>query len=167
MGITSDKLNVKGPFLFGGFAIGCLGYILLLSTTNTAAVIIATCLVTSGCYGCIILLPVWIAINTGGYTKRGATWAVSELCGLSLSIMGTRIYTEPPHFIKGHAIVLTFNAVALISSALNYFWMRSQNRKKDRIEREYAERGEVHPHILKNATLEDVQDQHISFRYVL
>lgn len=144
-----------------------LGYIILLSTTNAAASIIATCLVTSGCYGCVAIIPVWLAINTGGFTKRGATWAFVETCGLSFSIMGSRIYTDAPRFIKGHSIVLAFNVLGAISVVLNSLWMRHLNKQKDQIEREYAERRERHPHIAANATLEDVQDQHIYFRYVL
>lgn len=81
--------------------------------------------------------------------------------------MGTRIYTDPPRFIKGHSIVLAVTTAAAASTVVNYFWMRSQNRKKDVIEREYSERNEVHPHIASNASLEDLQDQHISFRYIL
>jgi hypothetical protein len=162
----SDYWNTKGPFLCGGYSLASLGFILLMSTTNKIALIFATCLVTSGCYGCIILLPVWLSINTGGYTKRGATWALSEMCGLAFSIMGTRVYTDPPRFIKGHGIVLSITTVAAISAMVNFLWMRSQNQKKDRTEKEYAERNEIHPHILSNATLEDVQDQHISFRYI-
>jgi hypothetical protein len=163
----SDRLNTKGPFLLAGYVIACLGFILLICTTNTIARIIATCLVTSGAYGCIILVPVWIAINTGGYTKRSATWALAEASGLSFSIMGTRVYTDPPRFIKGHSIVLAVTAAAATSTMINYFWMRSQNRKKEAIEKEYTERNEIHPHIATNATLEDLQDQHISFRYIL
>ena len=83
------------------------------------------------------------------------------------SIMGTRIYTNPPRFFKGHSIVLAFNVIAGIGTLLNAFWMRRENRRKDCIEHEYAERNLLHPHIVDNATLEDVQDQHISFRYIV
>lgn len=106
-------------------------------------------------------------INTAGYTKRAATWPFLEVFGLSWSIMGSRIYDTPPRFTKGHSVVLALNALAMINAAAAYWWMRRMNRIKDRTEREYAERGEVHPHIAHGLTLEHVQDQHISFRYVL
>ena len=166
VGITSDKLNKKGPFLLAGYIVCCVGYIILLSTTNSVVSIIAACLITSGCYSAIILLPTWIAINTAGFTKRGATWAFSETAGLCFSVMGTRIYNTPPRYIKGHSIVLAFNVVAAITAILTMLWMIRKNKKKDRVQREYSERGEVHPHIVHEATLGDVQDDHISFRYI-
>ncbi len=121
----------------------------------------------SACYVPIILVPVWMLINTGGYTKRAATWPVCETVGQTWAIMGTRIYDTPPRFIKGHSVVLGFNLLAIVCCFSVYLYMRWQNRKRDRIERELAERGEIHPHIAEQLTLEHVQDYHISFRYVL
>ena len=106
-------------------------------------------------------------INTGGYTKRAATWPVCETVGQVLAIMGTRIYDTPPRFIKGHSVVLAFNFLAILCTLGAFFYMRAQNKKRDRIEQELAQRGEVHPHIAERLTLEHVQDYHISFRYVL
>ncbi|OQU96307.1 hypothetical protein CLAIMM_02409 [Cladophialophora immunda] len=165
-GIWSDRIGRKGPFLLSGYIACIVGYIMLLSTTNAVASVVAACFITAGCYSAIIILPVWIAINTGGFTKRGATWAFAECCGLCFSVMGTRIYTTPPRFVKGHSIVLGFNAVALCSALVCIWWMRRENRKKDLIVQEYAGRNELHPHIASHATLEEVSDQHISFRYI-
>ncbi|KAH8697045.1 retrograde regulation protein 2 [Talaromyces proteolyticus] len=166
-GIMSDRWNSKGPFLFFGYVIGCIGYILLLSTPNAIVGIIAVCLITSGCYTSIILLPIWLAINTGGFTKRGSAWAFAELVGLCFSIMGTRIYTEPPRFTKGHSVVLSLNALAGLCAVASYYWMRYLNKKKDGIQADYEARGVLHPHIASHATLEEVCDNHITFRYVL
>lgn len=166
-GFMSDYWNTKGPFLMAGLAISCTGYIILLSTINSVASVIAACLITAGCYTSVIILPIWIAINTGGFSKRGTSWAFSELVGLCFSIMGTRIYTNAPRFVKGHSVVLSLNAVGLLSAITVYFLMSYQNKKKNRIQAEYSTRGELHPHIATNATLEEVCDDHISFRYIL
>lgn len=144
-----------------------MGYIILLSTPSPVAGIVATVLVTTGCYVPVFLTPIWAIINTGGYTKRSGTWALCEVFGLTFSIMGTRIYNKPPRFIKGHSVVLALNVLAVVCIVALYWWMKRQNRIKDRIEQEYAERGETHPHFAQHLMLEDVQDQHISFRYVL
>lgn len=167
VGYLSDRWNAKGPFLFASCCIGCLGYILLMTVSSTTARVVATCLVTAGCYPIGILLPVWLSINTPNFTKRGATWAFSEVFGIAFSIMGTRIYTGPPRYYKGHGTVLGFFAFAAINVALAYFWMRRQNKKKEAILEDYARRGEMHPHIAQRMTLEALQDEHIAFRYVL
>jgi hypothetical protein len=166
-GFMSDYWNTRGPFLMAGLPVSCTVYILLLSITHSVISVIAACLLTSGCYTSTIILPIWIAINTGKLTKRSTSWAFAELVGLCFSIMGTRIYTNPPRFVKGHSVVLSLNAVALLSSITAYFVMSYRNKKKDRIQAEYAVRGELHPHIATNATLEEVYDEHISFRYIL
>ncbi|KIX06606.1 uncharacterized protein Z518_04582 [Rhinocladiella mackenziei CBS 650.93] len=166
-GALSDRLNRKAPFCLIFFSLGCLGYILLLVVESTATKIVATCLVTSGCYTCTFLSPVWQQINTIGYTKRGATWAFLEVFGLCYSIMGTRIYNTPPRYIKGHSVVLGLNAFALLNVVFVYLWMRYKNRQKDRIEGEYAARGEVHPHVANEISLGEAGEDYISFRYIL
>ncbi|KAK5381971.1 hypothetical protein LTR20_007951 [Exophiala xenobiotica] len=166
-GYLSDRLNKKWPFLLTYFALGCLGYILLLTVKVRGVQIFAACLITSSCYTCILLTPVWININTVGFTKRGCSWAYAELYGLTWSIMGTRIYDNPPRFIKGHATVLSLNVLACGTVLAAYFYMKGINKKKERIEKEYAERGEVHPHIAHGTTLDEVGEDHIGFRYAL
>ena len=151
----------------GGITIICIGYIILLATTNTIANVVAACLIVSGCYASTIIIPIWLSINTCGFSKRGAAWAFAEAVGLCFSIMGSRIYTHPPRFVKGHATVLSLNIVALFCACALYFWMGYLNKKKELIQADYVARGELHPHIATNATLEEVGDEHISFKYIL
>lgn len=166
-GIMSDRLNKKGVFLLGGYGMGCVGYIMLLAQTNSVASMVAACLITMAGYTAVVLLPVWIAINTAGFTKRSATWATAEITGLSFSVMGTRIYTDPPRNIKGHSIVLAFYVVAFTTAIVLMWFMHRENKMKDRELQQYADRNEVHPHIANGVTLEEAQDKHISFRYIL
>jgi hypothetical protein len=86
---------------------------------------------------------------------------------MAFSIMATRIYDNPPRYLKGHSIVLSFNVLAWFCIVFCALWMRYLNRKKDRSESEYIERGEDHPHNAGRLTLEDLQDNHISFRYIV
>ncbi|KAL2436723.1 High-affinity nicotinic acid transporter [Exophiala dermatitidis] len=166
-GYISDRLNVKGPIIFTSCCVAMLGYILLMTVGSTVARVVATCLVTSACYPIGNLLPVWLSINTPGFTKRGGTWAFSEVFGVAFSIMGTRIYTNPPRYLGGHGTVLGIFTLGAVNVAAAYFWMRYQNNKKEHILNEYAHRGQIHPHIAEMRTLEQLEDEHISFRYVL
>ncbi|KFY91883.1 hypothetical protein V500_04415 [Pseudogymnoascus sp. VKM F-4518 (FW-2643)] len=164
-GFLSDRLNRKMPFLLGSFIVGCIGFILLLAVHNKPVDIFATCLITASCYTCILLVPVWLNINTVGFTKRGTTWALAEIFGLTWSIMGTRIYNTPPLYIKGHAVVLSLNFLACFAVFTAYIYMRRMNKEKERLETEYANRGEVHPDIANNNSLEEVEKECISVTF--
>ena len=142
-----------------------IGYIILLTNASNITKIVATCLITSGLYPSVILLITWLSINTGGFTKRGTTWAMAEIGGQCMSIMGTHVYTDPPRYIQGHSVLLAFMCTALMAVIFAMVWMRRCNLQKDKIEEEYRAKGERHPHW--EMSLEEVQDQHVSFRYIL
>ena len=161
----SDRLNKKGIFLALSLSVACIGYIILLINVSVHVKVFATCLITSGLYPSVVLGAAWVAMNTGGFTKRGTTWALAEISGQCFSIMGTHVYTDPPRYIKGHSVILAFMLLALLSTVFLLSWMHRLNQKKDRTESEYQERSELHPHASKS--LEEEYDFHIAFRYIL
>lgn len=162
----SDRYKVKGPFIILALAVTCIGYIILLTVTSGNAVrMFATCLITAGLYPAVVLKLAWLALNTGGFTKRGTTWALAEIVGQCLAIMGASEYIDGPRYIKGHSIVLAFLVMAAFIAMFLMWWMRVQNVKRDRILADLAERNEIHPHAGKS--LEDEFDHHINFRYIL
>jgi hypothetical protein len=163
--VVSDRLNTKGPVLFFCLMLASIGYIMLLTVSSTTVKMVAACFVASGLYPSVVLLVSWLGINTGGFTKRGTTWAMAEVFGQSFSIMGTHIYTNGPRYIKGHSIVLGFLLMGTISVTSLDFWMHHLNKKRDIEESEYAARNELHPHASRS--LEEVFDYHVSFRYIL
>lgn len=167
IGITaiSDKLNLKGPWLMVCLSMTSIGYVILLATRSVPVLVFATCLVTAGLYPSVILLASWININTAGFTKRGTTWAMAEIFGQCFSIMGTHVYTKPPRFIEGHAVVLGFLLVGLFSTSLLILTMRYLNKRKEVAVQQHLINGEPHPHA--GRTFEDEGDSHLSFRYVL
>ena len=101
VGIASDPLNKKGPFLVGTISTAIVGYIIVMTDVSNPVKIFATCLITSGLYPSVILLVPWLSINTAGFTKRGTTWAMAEIGGQCLSIMGTHVYDDPPAYHSG------------------------------------------------------------------
>jgi hypothetical protein len=162
---TSDKLNIKGPFLMGILATSCVGYVILIAVHNVKVKIFATCLITMGTFPAVALLGAWVAINTGGFTKRASTWGISEIVGQCFAIMGSHIYIDPPQYIQGHSILLAFEVLALIATILCWFWMRHLNKQKDGEARRHAEAHTTDPNLHKS--LEEIYDYHPSFRYVL
>jgi hypothetical protein len=161
----SDLVNLKGPFIMFGFAVNAIGYAMLLGVKSTAAKVVATCFITSGMYPAVVLFLTWLAINTGGFTKRATTWAMAEIFGQLFSIMGANIYDNGPRYVKGHATAMAFSFFCLFIAAALMVVFSRLNKKRDRILEDYARRGEIHPHM--NRSLEDEQDFHINFRYTL
>ena len=161
----SDRLNLKGPCLILTLSVACVGYIILLTVYSVPVLVFATCLITAGLYPSVILLTTWLGVNIAGFTKRGTTWAMAEIFGQSFSIMGTHIYTKPPRFVKGHAIVLGFLLFGAICTATLTCLMRYLNKHKEAELQRYASRGEPHPHLERS--LEEAGDDHLSFRYIL
>lgn len=165
LAVVSDRVNKKGIFLAGTITISIIGYGILLSTVPVAGKIVATCFVTSGLYPSVILLNSWLLANSCGYTKRATVWALTEVFGPCFSILGSHIYDTPPRFIKGHAVGLAFLLAGLIDTFVLMWWMNRANMRKEVELREYHERGETHPH--RGKSLEEVNDNHVDFRYII
>ena len=162
---VSDRFQHKTLFIGGCICTACVGYIVLMTTLSNAARIVATCLIVSGIYPAIILVFSWANINSCGYTKRATAWAVAGIVAQCFSIAGAQVYTDPPRYIKGHAVILAFLAWSLINVVVVHFWMKRQNAKRDEIEQDYRARDVAHPHYSRN--LEEEGDTHITFRYIL
>ncbi|OQV02109.1 hypothetical protein CLAIMM_07359 [Cladophialophora immunda] len=159
----SDRINIKGPFIFCGFLVSAIGYIMLLTVKPTSVKILAACFITSGMYPSTVLMVAWLVINTGGFTKRASVWALAEVFSQCFSIMGANIYVNGPRYIKGHSVVLAFLVTAMATVVALSLTYRHLNKKRDRILEEYAQRGEIHPHM--NKSLEELHDFHVNFRY--
>ncbi|OQU97631.1 hypothetical protein CLAIMM_03531 [Cladophialophora immunda] len=162
---ASDRVNLKGPFLMLCLSISIVGYIILLCPGNVHVKIFGSCLIVAGTFPAVTFLGAWIGINTAGFTKRAATWAICEVWGQSFAILGTRIYTDPPRFVKGHSIVLSFQVLALLAVVACYFWLRRLNRQKAEDGLERTRSGQAHPDLQKS--LEEVHDRHPLFVYTL
>jgi hypothetical protein len=162
--LASDRLNRKGVFLMGLLCISLTGYIILIAVHNVKVKIFATCLITMGTFPSVTMGGTWVQINTGGYTKRASTWGFCEIFAQCFSILGAHIYTDPPQFIKGHFIVLAFDLLSLASVVGLWVYMRMLNRQRDRTAENHESSGTIHPDF--HRSLEEVQDNHPSFRYI-
>ncbi|OQU96216.1 hypothetical protein CLAIMM_02327 [Cladophialophora immunda] len=162
---VSDRFRRKGIFVAGCLVLSIVGYIILMTITNNAGRIVATCLVVSGIYPAIILVFSWANTNSCGYTKRATSWAVAGIFAQCFSIAASQVYTDPPRYLKGHGVMLAFLSLSLINTLALYLWMKRANAKKEEIELDYRQRGIAHPHY--STSLEDEGDGHIKFRYVL
>jgi hypothetical protein len=142
-----------------------VGYIILMVATNDKIKMFGTCFLTMGAFPSLTIVGAWTGINIGGFTKRAMTWAVTQVVGQCFSIMASHIYTDPPRYLKGHAICLAFQTVALVSTIALWFWMRYLNKKKDEEAEHHRAYGTTDPKL--SLSLEEAYDYHPSFRYVL
>ncbi|RDW65994.1 hypothetical protein BP6252_09629 [Coleophoma cylindrospora] len=163
--IVSDRFDTKGPLLLLCLATSSIGFIILLSTTNRIALIAGTCFVASGLYPGIILTVSWVTINHGGYTKRSTAWAMAQITGQGLSIIGTQVYRHPPRFLAGHGCLLGFFIAAMLATVANWWYMRRENRKRDHRADEFRTRGVKDEKAEKSA--DELLDWHPDFRYIL
>jgi hypothetical protein len=161
----SDSLNTKGPVLFACMACSSIGFIILMTTTNKVALMAGTCFVASGLYPGIILTVSWVTINHSGYTKRSTAFAMAQITGQGLSIIGTQVYRHPPRYLAGHGTLLAFFTLAEVSIVCNYLWMRRENRIKDSVAAECIRTGEADKEAVKS--MDELLDKHPDFRYIL
>ncbi len=162
---VADRFTMRAmPILF--CYILCLaGFILLLVTTQKAARIVGTCLVSAGSYPGVILAATWVMSTHGGYTKRSTTWAMCQLLIQCYSILGTKIYDKPPRFFKGHGILLGLQTLAAVCVMLKWWMMWRGNRQKDALKEEYDGREEPIPGL--EESIEVLNDRHPGFKYLL
>lgn len=161
----SDRFNKKGIPLVCCLSTATIGLIVIMTEAPTAGKMAALCLVASGVYPSVTLLAAWCGSNIAGFTKRATTWAMAEITGQCLSIMATKIYNTPPRYFKGHGVLLGLLAFGVIDCVVLMWWMRKENVRREAEVGAYIARGEAHPH--ESKSLEDVQDLHVSFRYII
>ena len=164
-GFASDYFGYKGPFVILALIVSVCGYIVLMAVKSTVGEMVGVCLIAAGIYPAVVLKLAWLALNTGGFTKRSTLWALAEVVGQCLAIMGSSVYAIGPAFVEGNSIVLAFLVVAVFLAAGLMAWMDRQNKKRDRILAECVAKNEVHPHTFRS--LEEEYDYHINFRYIL
>ncbi|RFU80358.1 hypothetical protein TARUN_1824 [Trichoderma arundinaceum] len=165
LNFASDRMNTKGPFLMLCHIICAVGYIILMVVTNHKVKIFGTCLVTMGVFPSLTIVGAWTGINIGGFTKRAMTWGVTQVVGQCFSIMASHIYTDSPRYLKGHAICLAFQIVAILSTITLWLLMRHLNMKRDEEAQQHQAAGTTDPR--SSLSLEEAYDYHPNFRYVL
>jgi hypothetical protein len=101
----------------------------------------------------------------GGYTNRSAAWAVAQVFIQCFSILGTKIFDQPPRFFKGHGTVIGLLVLTAAGIILKWWIMWRANRTKDAVAAEYVAKGRRLPNADKS--LEELNDKHPHFRYLL
>lgn len=157
----ADKTNTRGLLILANCAIGLLGFVLLLSITNPAARLVATCLLTAAMYPCLMLILVWLAINHPGYSHRTSAFAMTNIAAQLFAILGNTVYTDPPYYRRGLAVSAGMTALAAVLTVGLLWRLRGLNRRKE-VERE---KGTERWREGKGRSIDEVGNRHPLFMY--
>ena len=76
IGIYSDKMNLRGPFVVLGAAIAMIGYIVAYTTSKPGPGYAAAIIAASGVLPTTAVILAWAGGNAGGDMKRGVVLAM-------------------------------------------------------------------------------------------
>jgi hypothetical protein len=122
IGIYSDRMNLRGPFVAFGASVSMIGYILAYVTSKPGLGYAAAIIAATGVFPTIAVILAWAGGNAGGDLKRGVVLAmvigIGNLGGYvailsspmvmtwKCSICSSYIYYQPPRFHKGHGTII-------------------------------------------------------------
>ena len=75
VGIYSDIVKLRGPFVIAGALVSIVGYIILYTQTSPGLSYVGAVLASAGVFPVIIIDIVWAGSNAGGDMKRGVVIA--------------------------------------------------------------------------------------------
>jgi len=76
IGVYSDKMNLRGPFVVVGAGASMIGYIIAYVTSKPGPGYAAAIIAASGVYPTIAVNIAWAGGNAGGDMKRGVVLAM-------------------------------------------------------------------------------------------
>jgi len=77
IGVYSDKMNLRGPFVVLGAGVSMIGYIIAYVTSKPGPGYAAAIIAASGVYSTIPVNIAWAGGNAGGDMKRGVVLAMA------------------------------------------------------------------------------------------
>ena len=84
-----------------------------------------------------------------------------NMLGQTFSIVGTKVYSDPPHYYRGNGFVLGATIVGALTALGFRVYLQRENRRKER-----EQDGEVAAR-LRSCTADEVGDAHPDFFYWL
>ncbi|KAJ5762536.1 uncharacterized protein N7511_005918 [Penicillium nucicola] len=133
--IASEKTRIRAPFIMGSSALGCIGYILLLSQHRAGVSYLGTIFAAAGIYPAVAIVLSWPANNVSGQTKRCIANALQISIGNLGAVLGTQLYrTESaPRYFLGHGFALGYLVANIIVVAILWLVLRRENAEKERL----------------------------------
>ncbi|KIK61860.1 hypothetical protein GYMLUDRAFT_42275 [Collybiopsis luxurians FD-317 M1] len=138
VGILGDRLGTRYYLSLFLFATGAAGYIILIASRSPALSYFAVFLGASAIYPSIPNNVAWVAGNVEGAYKRSVTLGMAIGFG---NINGADFFKQyrakdSPWYTTGHAIVLAYIVVGIISITVMRIGLQIENARRDRGERD-------------------------------
>ncbi|CAG7985548.1 unnamed protein product [Penicillium olsonii] len=133
--VASEKTHSRAPFIMGSSAIGCIGYILLLSQHRPGVSYVGTIFAAAGIYPAVAIVLSWPANNVSGQTKRCIANAMQISIGNLGAVLGTQLYrTESaPRYFLGHGFALGYLVANIAVVGVLWQVLKRENSEKERI----------------------------------
>ncbi|KAF1942221.1 MFS transporter-like protein [Clathrospora elynae] len=157
-GWVADKTKWRGYCNMVIALIGCVGFAMLLATSNAHVQYAGTFLGAVGIYPTVSNSLTWASNNVEGSLKRGVMVGVVVGWGNLNGVVSSNIYNpaEKPHYRTGHGIVLFYMFFFLFGGSLfMHIALKRENRlrkegKRDvwvqgKTEDEIVDMGDVRP----------------------
>ncbi|KAJ3568006.1 hypothetical protein NP233_g5997 [Leucocoprinus birnbaumii] len=145
VGILSDKLNSRGPFIISGSLVSLVGYIILYVQNRAGVSYFGAILAAVGVYPTIAVALAWVGSAAGGDTNKGVTLALVIGVGNLGGIASSFIYLKPPRFFVGHGTCMGFLVLSILLTAVAMWDYNRLNKKKIELcEREGIDETRAH-----------------------
>ncbi|PNY28956.1 transporter [Tolypocladium capitatum] len=130
---VSDRLCVRGPFVFLANVPGILGYVLMLAPgTGDGVKFFGTFLCAVAVYSGPGLNLTWLNVNVAPHYRRATATGVQLSIGNSAGIVAGQIYRAKP-FVLGNSFSVAALGVSQLVIVLKWFYLRHCNDQKAKI----------------------------------
>ncbi|KAH9062460.1 MFS general substrate transporter [Lactarius vividus] len=133
VGIYSDRVNLRGPFLVAGAIVSLVAYIIAYTTSAPGPGYVAAVIAASGSIPLVPISLVWAGGNSGGNMKRAVVLAIVIGLGNLGGICSSFIYYQPPRFHKGHGTVMGCLGTSIVCSCVLMWTYKRLNKEKEEL----------------------------------
>jgi len=177
VGFAGDRIGSRSYINFSLFGLGLIAYAILIASRSPALSYFAVYLAVSAIYPTIPNSVAWVASNVEGSYKRGVTLGMAIGFGNINGAITANIYRaqDRPWYRLGHSIVLAYIAIGFLCSVLYAVFLKRENARRDRGERDEIIEGIDNKHAHeRNGRYNSIEDAKMSkgdhwsgFRYTL
>ena len=154
---TTDKLNLRGPFITGAALVAAVGFILLATCKTPVARYIGILHLSPASvpaanpptpgvflavevFVCVSILLSWVANIHSSESKRTGGYIILQAIGQCGPLLGTNVFpaSEKPYYHKGMWISCAFCLLLAVCSVGLSLWLRHENKMMEREEGTWA-----------------------------
>ena len=158
----TDRMRHRFWFIMFGLIVASVGYILLLCGARLSAGVkyFALFLIVPGGYIAQPIVLVWVSNLMSGHYKRSVSSAVQVGLGNIGGIVASNVFFESEaknaRYPTGYGVSLGMLWICGVASVVLLFYVKRENRRRDRGERDYR---------LEEEDSENLGDDHPHFRF--